>query len=259
MFKNRYPLFTEGRILKTEMLEDLRDYPRQFFDIKYDKFSDGILYGCNIDVIDNFIVVKRGIIKHDKVIYILSEDTKIEYECNNKLTLLKIKFKSESVNKDYIENCSEIFFDDDTEIKEDEMELCRFQLRSGANLRINYTGFEDFNTQYDTVNLIYAPYSSLYESSINPEILRRFVEELFECRISEGWDITFAITCMQCSETIQRQIIINYLVYKIKNKKKQYSNEDIYYFLLDVLKCERENNGEERSSSRRRSRKILID
>ena len=35
MFENNYPLFNPGRILKTKMLEELRDYPREFIDIKY--------------------------------------------------------------------------------------------------------------------------------------------------------------------------------------------------------------------------------
>ena len=48
MFKNIYPLFERKRLLKKEMLENLRDYPRNIFQILYQSYSDGILSGCNI-------------------------------------------------------------------------------------------------------------------------------------------------------------------------------------------------------------------
>ncbi len=35
MFKNTYPLFERKKVLKKEMLENLRDYPRDVFHILY--------------------------------------------------------------------------------------------------------------------------------------------------------------------------------------------------------------------------------
>ena len=35
MFIGNYPKFNEGRILKSGMLESLRDYPREIMKIKY--------------------------------------------------------------------------------------------------------------------------------------------------------------------------------------------------------------------------------
>ena len=50
MFKNVYPLFERKRLLKKEMLENIRDFPRDIVDIFFFFFSDGILAGCDIKV-----------------------------------------------------------------------------------------------------------------------------------------------------------------------------------------------------------------
>ena len=259
MFENNYPLFNSGRLLKVDMLKELRDFPREFFDIKFKNYSDGIIGGCGLEVTDSFIVVKKGIIKHNNILYLLKEDTTLDYECNNQLTILKVKFLPETKDNDFINNSTEIYLDENLEINENEMEICRFQLRNGARLRINYVDFNDLDTEYDTVNLIYAPYAAYGESSLCPEVLRRFGSELLKCRVEDSWDIAFGMSCIQSKEPIQKEIIIDYLVYKLNIEDKQYSNEDIYYYLLDILNKAKDGLGSGGHHGRRGGRKILID
>ena len=259
MFQNNYPLFNSGRLLKIDMLEELRDFPREFFDIRLKEYSDGIISGCDIDVSDNFIVIKKGIIKYQDVIYILKEEKKIAYECNNQLMILKVKFLSTKEEKDFINNFTEVCLDEKLELEANEIEICRFKLRAGAKLRINHIDFTDFSTEYDTVNTIYAPYAAYGESSLNPDISRRFGQELLKCNLSEAWDISFGMTCVQSKEPVQKEIIVSYLVYKLNIEMKEYSNEDLYYYLLEVLNSAKNGargNGHKGSG---RYKKILID
>lgn len=258
MFENRYPLFESGRLLKIDMLNELRDYPRIFIDIMFKEYCDGIISGCLIDVVDDFLIIKKGIIKYNGIIYILKEDTKIKYECNNKLTILKVRFLEQVIDKDFIENCSEIYLDDELQLKENEMELCRFQLREGAHLRINYTGFEDLSTQYDTVNIINAPYATKREACLSPIILNMFGKELIKCNINEAWDITFSTMCIQNKDAIEKDIIKNYIAYKLNIKEKDYSNEELYLYLLEILKKQSEDL-KTSNNKRGRFKKILID
>ncbi len=258
MFKNKYPLFKAGRLLKTEMLNELRDYPRNFIDITFKSYCNGIIYGCEIDVNDEVLIIKRGIIKHNDVIYILEEDKEVEYKCNNKLMVLKIRFLEQITNKDFIENTTEIYLDENIEIKEDEIELCRFFLREGAHLRIHYTGFEDLSTEYDTVNIIYSLHSTNYEAGLSPIILRSFGSEILRCNSVEPWDITFGTMCIQAKESIEKEIIMHYLYYKLEIENRNYSNEEIYFYLLDILKREKEGLGGNSRQGRGR-KKILID
>ncbi|MBW6409692.1 hypothetical protein [Clostridium weizhouense] len=259
MFENRYPLFESGRLLKIDMLNELRDYPRIFIDIMLKEYCDGIVFGCSIDVLDDFLLIGKGIIKHDGIIYILKEDTKIKYACNNKLTVVKVKFLPEMVEKDFIENCTEIHLDDEAKLNENEMELCRFQLREGAHLRINYTGFEDLSTEYDTVNIINVPYSTKRTTGLSPIILDMFGRELIKCNINEAWDITFATMCIQNKDSIEKDIIINYLLYKLNIQERNYSNEELYLYLLEILKKQTEDLGMNNNHKRGRFKKILID
>lgn len=259
MFSNTYPLFKPGRILKIEMLEELRDFPREILDISFKEYSNGIISGCNIEVNNDYIVVTKGIIKHQDMIYILKENYTIPYESTNQVQVLKIRFLGETINKDFIKLESEIFLDDNLQVNIDEMELCRFKLKKGARLRNNYVDFRDMSTEYDTVNTINVPYSAYGESSLNPDILRQFARELLKSNVSEAWDISFGMTCIQSRDTVQKEIIMSYLLYKLCIEKKDYSNEELYLYLLDVLN--KESNGQAAGERRRsgRFKTILID
>ena len=46
--ENRYPLFENGRILKKEALEIIRDYPRDLLSIIYDGYTNGVIRGLRL-------------------------------------------------------------------------------------------------------------------------------------------------------------------------------------------------------------------
>lgn len=259
MFENRYPLFNSGRLLKIEMLDELRNFPREFFDAQLKGYSDGIISGCDMKVSDNYIKILKGIIKYQGVIYLLKEDNKLEYTCNNKLMILNVKFLPEILDSDFKINSTEICLTEDLELGENQIEICRFKLRVGAKLRINHTDFIDLSTEYDTVNTIYAPYAAYGDSSLNPEIIRRFGRELLGCNLSEAWDIAFGMMCVQSKEAVQKEIIVSYLVNKLDIEMKTYSNEEIYYYLLEVLKSVKEGTSGHGRRGGGRFKKILID
>ena len=259
MFENNYPLFNSGRLLKIEMLEELRDFPREFFDIRLKEYSNGIISGCDIDVIDGFITINKGIIKHQDRLYLLKKENKIQYECNNKLMILKVKFSPSIEDKDFRKNSTEINLNENFALENNEIEICRFKLRIGAKLRINHVDFNDLATEYDTVNTINVPYAAYGESSLNPEISRQFGSELLKCNLSEAWDISFGMTCVQSKDPVQKEIIIRYLIYKLNIEVKNYSNEEIYDYLLDILNSAKNGQGDNNHKGNGRFKKILID
>lgn len=259
MFENNYPLFSAGRILKTEMLEELRDYPREFFNIRFSEYSDGIISGCDIEVTDNFIVVKKGIIKYGGLIYILTEDKPIRYENNNKLVCLKVRFLKRKIEGDFIRNCTEVYLDENIESNVDEMEIARFKLREGAVLRNDYVSFEDFSTEFDTLNIINVPYSTIEESSLSPKITRYLGKEILRCNLNDNFDMYFATLCLQSQNAIVKDVIIAYLVNKINIPFGEYSNEDLYFYLLEVLKQIKDSLGDRNKRKSGRCKKILID
>jgi hypothetical protein len=241
------------------MLEELRDFPREFFDLRFNEYSNGIISGCDIDVTDDFIKIKKGLIKYKDVLYLLKEDQKVKYECNNQMMILKVKFLPLAKDNDFIKNTTEVCLDGKLELEENEIEICRFKLRTGAKLRTKHVDFDDLRTEYDTVNTINAPYAAYGESSLNPNISRRFGQELLKCNLSEAWDISFGMTCIQSKEPIQKEIIVSYLIYKINTEMKDYSNEDLYYYLLEVLNSAKNSSRGNGNKGSGRYKKILID
>jgi len=259
MFENNYPLFNSGRLLKIDMLEELRDFSREFIDVRLKEYSNGIISGCDIEVTDDSIKIKNGLMKYEDVIYILKKDESINYKPNNKMMILKVKFLPLAKDNDFIKSPTEVCLDEKSELETNEIEICRFKLRTGAKLRINHVDFNDLCTEYDTVNTIYSPYAAYGESSLNPEILRRFGRELLECNLSEAWDISFAMTCVQSKDPIQKEIIVSYLVYKLNIQRKEHSNEELYYYLLEVLNTAKEGSSGHGHRGGGKFKKILID
>ena len=267
MYENKKPVFIPGRLLKIDMLEKMRDFTRDFIDIKYKDYSDGIIQGCDIEIDDNFISVNNGIIKYNNYIYILKGEEKFKYESNNKLMILKVKFydnndekrKQDDKEGDFIGNSTLIYLSDNLDIANNEMELCRFKLREGAKLRNNYVDFTDLSTEYDTVNTINTIYSAYGENSISSDILRSFGREIINFNLENQWDINFYMLCLQSKEPIQKEIIIGYLKVKLNIEYKNYSNEEIYYFLLQVLNEFKQNGKGNNSNQRGRYKKIILD
>lgn len=235
MFLNTYPLFNHGRILKLEMLEQLRDFPRDLFNIYSLQYSNGVISGCDIGVKGEYIVVTKGIIKYENVLYVLKEDYMIPYRYTNSLALLKLRFLGETKNSDFIRYTTEIFIDDNLDLNEDEMELCRFKVKEGAILRIDYVDFEDMSTEYDTVNLINCTYAGSGKSTLSPRILKAFAKEAFKYELSNSLDISFSMMCLQEGRGIEKDLITSYLSSRLKISNRDYSNSEIYEYLVRIL------------------------
>lgn len=253
-----YPLFNQGRILKIEMLNELRDYPRELTDILFGQYSNGIIQGCELKINNNYIVVKKGLIKHDGIIYVLKKDKMIPYENTENTVMLKVRFRGETKNSDFIRYESEIIIDDDLNIQSDEIELCRFKLKKGAKLRAEYISLEDMSTEYDTVNIINSPFAAVERSSLSPYILKQFAKEAFQNNLTDAFDISFCMMCLRNGEVLERELIINYIAARLKVRNKNYSNEEIYQFLLRILGDIR-NGRENFKASRIDYKKIIVD
>ena len=237
------------------MLDELRDYPRNFLDIYFQEYSDGIISGGEIEIEDNLICINPGIIKFNNLIYVLNQVEKIEYtSTDEQVVFLKIRFlESEDTGDSKLYN-SEIFIDEDGEFGTNELELARFKLRKGARLRTAYNAFSDFATEYNTVNIINVKYSGLKEHTINPMIIDEFTKVIM-AKSEETLDINFAMTALNAG-IVNRRLIKYYLNNRLRLDKEEYSNIEIYNHLKRIIK---RLEGGELNKRRRRSRKMIVD
>lgn len=98
MFAKIDPLFTDGRILKKEGLESLRDYPREYLDILYDKYEDGIIEGLIPVEKNGMIQISPGIVKINKSITIVKKQINLIKE-NDSILVVNLTRLNEGEEK----------------------------------------------------------------------------------------------------------------------------------------------------------------
>ncbi|MCH1625990.1 DNA and RNA helicase [Fredinandcohnia quinoae] len=232
---NFYPTFQKGRILKLEMLEQLRDYPRHLMDIYYQDYSDGIITGANVIVNENSsLTVTKGIVKLHGHLYYIEQDQKIGYEISGNETIIKMRFHPEKKEKDFIKYQTELLLDENTEILPNELELARYKLKKGARLRSDYQNFEDFSTEFNTLNVIHTPYAGIGQSTIHPIIQRYFAKEVLRLGGKVMEDMMIAMLCLN-NESVEREVYLYYLANRFSLDYKDYSNLQIHRFLVRIL------------------------
>ena len=258
MFLNSYPNFEKGRILKIEMLENLRDYPRMMTDLYFAAYSDGIITGADIQVKEDTLVITKGIVKHKGRVYLLVSDIALPYQATGKETLIKMRFHEKHQQLDFTNHETKIMLDENVEIAKNELELGRFKLKLGAQLRSAYEDFFDFATEYNTVNYIHCHYAGFQMSTFHPLPLRQFAKELLESELSNAYDIAFSLQCLN-QDRIQREVIAHYLANRLGTGYREYTNEQIHQQLGRII---RENKGGSRAMSaqtRRGPRRMIVD
>lgn len=239
------------------MLENLRDYPRDFLDIYFQDYSDGIIEGVEVVIEEDTLVITKGIIKHKNRLYLLLHNYVIPYHATGKETMLKIKFQEEIVELDF--NCftATIVLDEFSEVASNELELGRFKLKSGARLRSKHEDFLDFATEYNTFNYIHCQYAGFQKSTYHPIILQYFARELLNNRPTNAYDISFAFSCIN-EDRIQRDTILYYVSNRLGLEFKDYTNVQIHKYLSRILL---ESSGKKQSSELTygRSKRMIVD
>ena len=241
MFKIVYPMFERGRILKKELLLALRDYSFGFAKLQYDGLTDGIIAGCEISVSDRRLTVGPGIVKFQKFIYIMTEPQNVFYEPNEQFVSVKIRFSTTAAaSTDFVNYSGNIVLDEDVYLHENELEVCRFKLKQGSRLRNDYFGFDDIQTEYDTINLANTTWAGQDHPGIHSFILKSFAQEALNCQLADPWDITFVSQCLN-GEFVHRSFIEAYISHKFnKTANTQMSNlqiyEDLGLCLRDILR-----------------------
>ena len=167
----RVPVFAGRRILKKESLWDIRDYTYAGWQLYYADHTDGLLKGCEIHAEDGRLVIGKGMLKFHDFIYLMMEEERVDYQPKNRWQMLKAEFSEDETNLDYKAYCVRFFLDEELELGENQMEMCRFYLREGSALRDSYKNFADMSTEYDTVNLICATVAGIGEKTLHPVVV----------------------------------------------------------------------------------------
>jgi len=267
----RNPCFARGRILKLDMLENLRDFPRDALDCFYEDFSDGIVCGLTPVIENDTIIFSKGILKHKNKVYLMNTLAALPYDETHTEVAVKIVFQQEEERPDYIAQHYELLIDKtDKNIPtpQNEIELFRFKLKKGAYLRSDYQNLEDFVTEYNTINVIHALYAGYGKPTLSPLVMRYFGRAALDFSPQTPWDVSFAMLCVN-SARVERDIILHYLGQRLANvesktnnrpseKPEALSNQEIHMQLVKVLELiKREEAPRKRPMSQRH--RITLD
>ncbi len=252
-----YPNFAKGRILKIEMLENLRDFSRDMLEIFTDNLSDGVVRGLEPNVSKDIITFSKGIVKYQGNVYLINEKLSIDYKATDVDVLIKLVFLEQSLEVDYKIQHVAINLDMDTKIKDNEIELGRFKLKAGAYLRTDYKDLDDYTTEYNTINLINVQYSNVDEHTITPKFINSYGLEILKTNTENIWDITFATSCIN-SKNISRSLILSYINKKLDENNEKLTNDEIHKKLFIILKKIREENIYEKTTVKAR-KTIIVD
>ena len=79
MFKYVYPQFEKKRLLRGEMLDQLRDYPKNYIKMSFQGYGDGVLAGCKLTWDNARLTVLPGIILYKGSLYIMETPYAVSY------------------------------------------------------------------------------------------------------------------------------------------------------------------------------------
>lgn len=257
MFQYIYPQFQSKRLLRAEMLEQLRDYPRTIVELALSDFADGVVSGCEIKWENEELIVERGMIFYKKKLYLLAQPYALSCKAEDNMRFLKVRFTEEYQETTKIFGIGEIVLENKAVDLSCELELCRFYLQEGAKLRTRYENFEDYSTRYDTVNLIHAPYAAKGESTLSPKLLMQYATEVAGTSASNHTDISFAMDILAQEGVVPTRYIQLYLKLRREKEFGKVSQYDIYQELLAILKGLRQENRESKGHYKK-SREILL-
>lgn len=256
MFQDNYPVFSRDMILKADMLEALKMYPRDFFQIRYHNYSDGVVAGAQLSILDGkTIQVEPGILKHGGILYHMTEPVQLgDYERGKEL-IIRVRFLEHQEDAQGIHNETEMDICEPGEMGEQDLELGHFVLKEGAVLRQDYQSFQDMATFHNTINILNVPYAMTGgESTLSPEVLYQFGTEMLQYNLTDAYDVSFVTLCMQ-QQAISRLMIEKYLEHRIESiSKGKHSNEQIHSYLvkaLELAKLGKDSAGAKRGVSRR--------
>ena len=293
MIENKYPIFGHGQVISKQALDLLRDNPVELTELLYLDRKDGIISGFNLftDAESKQVTVTKGIVKYGGKIFWMNEDYKFDMpEIENRYILKLNLFSDFQKRKFYVRSAYfsleilnngenvEIKNEDDVETGFDlynqleinyenventgrkkigEIEITRFITRVGAELRNDYNSFIDLRRDFNLLELINTKYSSRHElGTLHPIILKLFGKEASKKENLDIYDVNFYVNCL--NGNVERDVIIAYINLKLQMENGNYSNEELYQYLVKIL----ENLGKDREISQKKRvipRKITIE
>ena len=138
--KQVFPIFEEGRILKRDALDLLRDYAPEFASLLFEEHGSGVMAGFRIREQGGTVFVGPGILKDKDSFFCMRREAAVSFDQYGRAVRIVLRRIGEHMSADFREERYELSLEPVRESGEGEYELGRFLLESGARLRAGEIG-----------------------------------------------------------------------------------------------------------------------
>ena len=236
MAEIKIPLFESGCVLTREMLEMLKHYPMEFSELSLKDYSDGIVSGCRVSMTGNVVSVESGMIKHMGRLLFIPEGMKAVVLPGNEWHILQFVVGESRREGNFLVCNAQLEITADLQ-DQGNIEVCRFRLQGGAQLRNVYQDYNDLNTEFDTVNEIYAKWSGYRKETVSVRVLEEFAKEAMKKGVQNPQDLAMIQQILALGgRSINRESLQFYLATRLNRPYAEMTNLEIYKGFGEVLR-----------------------
>lgn len=228
------PIFAKGRIVKKESLDLLNEFPEKLISTTWNSFSDGILYGCAIEYTAQTLIVCEGACIYQGEV-VLIEREEIPFLDFDRQVVVKLVFHDWEKTEDFMIRPVELKIDDTVFSANYEMELGRFFLSKGAELRKQYQTMEDCRTAYNTLDVTHVPYAGHNHGTLSPVVFKLYARLLLESSFLDEIDYSFCFLCLN-QERMERETVLTYFSCVLGKPCWEFTNNQIYETLVQFVR-----------------------
>lgn len=257
--KQIFPVFEEGRILKRDSLDFIRDYAPDFFRLLFREYGNGVIAGFVVHGDGKEIVVGPGILKHGDSFFCMKEEARLEFGLYGQTAQVVLKKTGSKASPDFKTDCYGLSLEPVRALGEGEYELGRFLLEPGARLRgyEEYKDFDDLVTEFNTLNPVYIPFACEGGTTLMPLILRLYGKGVLSSPKAGPLDLCFSAECLN-SPCVSARLIQNYLSAREGNVLSGQDNWHWYQGLKELYDS-LVSGGEKRRRPKGMGGKTMID
>ena len=233
--KQVFPIFEEGRILKRDALDLLRDYAPEFASLLFEEHGSGVMAGFRIREQGGTVFVGPGILKDRDSFFCMRREAAVPFDQYGRAVRIVLRRIGEHMSADFREERYELSLEPVRESGEGEYELGRFLLESGARLRAgeDYRDFHDLVTEFNTLNPVHIRYACRGGHTLSPLVMRMYGKGVLRAPSAEMADIAFGLACLNGGH-VSGEAIREYLSAKGETAGHGGGNRELYEGLAGI-------------------------
>lgn len=187
MIKKTEVIFKSGRILNSEMLNELQNFSLRNIEIKYYEYSSGIIEGLNFQNDSKYLYLTPGILKYNNEYYFLTEKMAVmDFAEDGKQVYIYLSPKEIVEENNIIIKELEVIISEN-KLYNDVIYLGEFQHYQNSYIKTEYESLEDIGKAGEYINIINRKYAGRKGATLAPEILylysRKICDEVFSTNL----------------------------------------------------------------------------